>query len=119
MSPEEADLNAPKSDPISLKQLSKYDGVQDKKIYLAIKGDVFDVTSNTKSYGPGGGYHPLVGKDSSRSLGLMSLSPDTTNAPNCWDYSGLTEKQLKTVNDWHTFFTKRYNIVGKVSDLPK
>jgi hypothetical protein len=29
-----------------------------------------------------------------------------------WD--DLDETALKTLNDWYTFFSKRYNIVGKM-----
>ena len=31
------------------------------------------------------------------------------------DYSTLGEKETATLEQWYTFFEKRYNIVGKVS----
>lgn len=96
---------------------------------MAIKGDVFDVSKNTSSYGPGAGYSVFTGKDSSKvkyveethkiaegllflfkALGKSSLKPEECIA----DYSDLTEKELETLEQWHAFFSKRYNIVGKV-----
>ncbi|KAI8978966.1 cytochrome b5-like heme/steroid binding domain-containing protein [Pilobolus umbonatus] len=101
----------PKTTPISVSELSKYNGSDPSlPIYVAIKGDVFDVSKNTSSYGPGAGYNVFTGKDSSKALGMSSLKPEDCIA----DYSGLTEKELETLEQWHAFFSKRYNIVGKV-----
>jgi len=30
------------------------------------------------------------------------------------DFSTLSETETKTLNDWHTFFSKRYNIIGRL-----
>lgn len=30
------------------------------------------------------------------------------------DWSTLTEDQVKVLNDWDIYFSKRYNVVGKV-----
>ena len=49
-------LDPPKDDPISLSTLLKCNGVDTDKVYVAIKGKVFDVTGN-KAYLPGGSYH--------------------------------------------------------------
>ena len=97
------------------------------------------------TYGPGGSYALFAGKDGSRALGLSSLKPEDA-VP---DWSTLEEKDRKTLDDWHAFFTwvflspallvpsgwlvidvrfatafsdryrKRYNIVGRVVDLPE
>jgi len=75
---------------------------------------VFDVSRKRDTYGPGGSYAIFAGKDGSRGLGLSSLKPEDA-VP---DYSTLEEKDRKVLDDWHAFFTKRYNIVGRVSDLP-
>ncbi|KAI8970117.1 cytochrome b5-like heme/steroid binding domain-containing protein [Mycotypha africana] len=101
----------PKATPITVSELAKHDGSDPSlPIYVAIKGDVFDVSKNTASYGPGAGYNVFAGKDSSKALGMSSLKPEDCVG----DYSGLTEKQMETLNQWHEFFSKRYNIVGKV-----
>ncbi|KAH3665924.1 hypothetical protein OGAPHI_004113 [Ogataea philodendri] len=103
------DLAPPSDTPISMAELAKCDG---------IKGTVFDVSHNHNAYGVGKGYHVFVGRDASRALGKSSLKPEDTALDVSWDYSTLTEKQLKVLDDWYTFFSNRYNIVGRVSDLP-
>ncbi|KAJ3716468.1 cytochrome b5-like heme/steroid binding domain-containing protein [Lentinula raphanica] len=115
MQPERTDLLPPKDDPFTLEDLRNYDGsVAGKPIYVSIKGTVFDVSHKNDVYGPGKSYNIFAGKDGSKGLGMSSLKAEHA-VP---DYSGLDEKDMKTLNDWHAFFTKRYNIVGRVSDLP-
>ena len=99
-------------------------------------GTVFDVSRKRETYGPGGSYALFAGKDASRALGLSSLKPEDAVA----DWSTLEDKDRKTLDDWHAFFTcvfrfppplslsnvnkpfsvarKRYAIVGRVVDLP-
>jgi membrane-associated progesterone receptor component len=67
----------------------------------------------------------FAGKDGSRGLGMSSLKPEDAVA----DYSTLDEKEmgvldvrsqpLNTVTrlilqHWHSYYSKRYNVVGKV-----
>lgn len=104
-------LDPPKDTPISVEELAKADGVHSNKLYVAIKGTVFDVTRNTASYGPGKGYHIFAGKDASRALAKSSLKQEDALP----DYEDLSEKQKKVLDDWFYFFRLRYNIVGKVS----
>ena len=52
----------------------------------------------------------FAGKEPNRALGLSSLKPEDCIP----DYSGLTDKEKQVLDDWHTFFTKRYNIVGRL-----
>jgi hypothetical protein len=54
----------------------------------------------------------FAGKDPSRALALSSLKPDDCVAE--WD--DLDDKYKTVLDEWYTFFSKRYNIVGKVSD---
>ncbi|KAJ3931259.1 MAG: cytochrome b5-like heme/steroid binding domain-containing protein [Lentinula lateritia] len=115
MQPARADLLPPKDDPFTLEELKKYDGtVEGMPIYVSIKGDVFEVTHRSDVYGAGKSYNIFAGTDGSKGLGMSSLKAEHA-VP---DYSGLDEKDMKTLNDWHAFFLKRYNIVGRVSDLP-
>ncbi|KAF9985188.1 hypothetical protein BGZ65_011495 [Modicella reniformis] len=94
-------------------ELTQYDGAEeDKPIYVAIKGTVFDVTTKKAMYGPSGAYHCFAGKDASKALGKSSLKVEDCVA----DYSDLDEKERKTLDDWHSFFEKRYPIVGKTTD---
>ncbi|KAL1915573.1 uncharacterized protein VTP21DRAFT_6697 [Calcarisporiella thermophila] len=101
-------LAPPKDTPFTLEELAKYDGSDPSlPVYVAVKRTVFDVTNNPAYRG---GYKVFCGKDASKALGMSSLEPEDC-VP---DYSGLDESQLKVLDNWHDFFKKRYNIVGKV-----
>lgn len=101
-------LDPPKSDPISPQELAKADGLHSSKVYVAIKGTVFDVTRNAVTYGPGRGYHLFAGKDASRALAKSSLKAEDAIA----EYEDLGEREKQVLNDWYKFFSLRYNIVG-------
>ncbi|KAK3945926.1 cytochrome b5 [Diplogelasinospora grovesii] len=102
-------LDPPKDDPISVEELSKMNGKEGAKCYVAIKGKVYDV-SGSKAYQPGGSYHVFAGKDASRALGLMSTK-ESDAVP---EWKDLDDKEKKILDDWVTYFSKRYNIVGRV-----
>ena len=54
------------------KELSRYDGSNPAlPIYLALDGNVYDVTQGRKFYEAGGAYHSLAGRDSSAMLHLV------------------------------------------------
>lgn len=77
---------------------------------MAIKGKVFDVTGN-KAYLPGGPYQIFAGHDASRALALTSTKAENV----CPEWEDLDEGAKKCLDDWMTFFSKRYNVVGFVS----
>lgn len=52
----------------------------------------------------------FAGKDASRALAKSSLKPEDC-VP---EWQDLEEKDKKVLDDWMTFFSKRYNIVGVV-----
>ncbi|KAK0643115.1 cytochrome b5-like heme/steroid binding domain-containing protein [Cercophora newfieldiana] len=104
-------LAPPKDDLISLEELARATGIDGGKCYVAIKGIVYDVTGN-KAYQPGGSYHVFAGKDASGALAKTS----TTEADVTSEWKDLSDKEKSTLNDWVTFFSKRYNVVGKVKD---
>ncbi|KAJ8494580.1 hypothetical protein ONZ45_g9723 [Pleurotus djamor] len=115
MQPPKTDLAPPKDDPITLEELKQFDGSDESKpIYVAIKGTVFDVSHKKDVYGSGKSYNLFAGKDASKALGMSSLKPEDAIS----DYSGLSDGDMNTLNEWHSFFSKRYNVVGKVIDLP-
>lgn len=95
-------------------QLAMYNGLDQRPIYIAIKGYVYDVTSNAKSYGPGKSYNKLVGKDSTRLLGLNKLVDKEEKQS--WDVSDFSEKQHGSVGKWVEFFERRYRIVGVIGE---
>ncbi|ESZ90574.1 progesterone binding protein [Sclerotinia borealis F-4128] len=102
-------LNPPKYDPISVEELEKCNGADSDKCYVAIKGKVYDVTGNT-AYLPGGSYHVFAGHDASRALAKTSTSAADVSS----NWFDLDDKEKGVLNDWNTFFSKRYNIVGLV-----
>ncbi|KAH9900142.1 cytochrome b5 [Xylariomycetidae sp. FL2044] len=102
-------LEPPKDDPISLEALSQANGTEGQKAYVAIKGKVYDVTGNP-AYQEGGSYHVFVGKDASRALAKTSTKPEDVKP----EWQDLDDKEKKTLDDWNTFFSKRYNVVGIV-----
>ncbi|CAI0641376.1 putative steroid-binding protein 3 [Colletotrichum fructicola] len=105
------ELAPPKDDPITLEELAKADGSDPNgKTYVAIKGVVYDVTGN-KAYQAGGSYNVFAGKDASRALGKTSTKAEDVSA----DWSDLSDKEKGVLNDWITFFSKRYNVVGRVA----
>lgn len=53
----------------------------------------------------------FAGKDSSRALAKSSLKPEDC-VP---QWSDLGDKEKGVLEDWFKFFSKRYNIVGKVA----
>ncbi|CAH0053201.1 unnamed protein product [Clonostachys solani] len=118
-------LDPPKDDPISLEELAKANGKVDPPSLLFIallkclvgrhsnmvptQGKVYDVTGKT-AYEPGNSYHVFAGKDASRALGKSSVKPEDVSA----DWQDLSDSEKKVLDDWVTFFSKRYNIVGRV-----
>lgn len=92
-------------------QLKQFDGTnKDQPVYVAIKGTVFDVTSNREQYSPGQGYSVFAGKDASRALAKSSLRIEDCIA----DITGLNEEETQTLDKWVSFFTKKYPVVGKI-----
>ncbi|KAK2034634.1 cytochrome b5-like Heme/Steroid binding domain-containing protein [Colletotrichum caudatum] len=105
------ELAPPKDDPITLEELAKADGSDPNgKTYVAIKGIVYDVTGN-KAYQPGGSYNVFAGKDASRALGMTSTKAEDVSP----EWQDLPDKEKGVLNDWITFFSKRYNVVGRVA----
>jgi predicted heme/steroid binding protein len=125
-------------------ELLAYDGSDPTKpIYLAINGTIYDVSSNPRTYGPGGSYQYFAGCDASRAyvtgcfaedrtpdmrgVEEMYLPLDDPSIDRHWSKAELVElkkkereEALKKVHDglehWVKFFanSKKYNFVGYV-----
>ncbi|KZV65507.1 cytochrome b5 [Peniophora sp. CONT] len=96
--------------------LAKFDGSEELlPLYLAIDGDVYDVSSNRRVYGPGGSYHNMAGVDAARAFATGCFAQHRTH-----DLRGLSENELKSVQHWKDFFSnhKDYTHVGRVSHRP-
>lgn len=97
-------------------QLAKFDGTDPlKPVYLAIDGDVYDVTEGRRIYGPGGSYHTFAGRDAARAYTTGCFQTHLTH-----DIRGLNEKELKSLKHWKDFFAKheKYHHVGWVKHEP-
>ncbi|KAF7354947.1 Sterol metabolism-related protein [Mycena sanguinolenta] len=118
--------------------LAEFNGeVPGRPTYLAIDGDVYDV-SKGKAYQPGGSYHfmsvssslPAVdsadhrwcffcyfraGRDAARAFGTGCFQTHRTH-----DLRGLSDKEYEGVQHWKKFFAdhKDYYKVGRVSHPP-
>lgn len=113
--------------------------------YVAIKGTIFDVTGNKAyapgaSYSGQSHCHVpprsfmvkhdslsaicghardtansvdlvFAGKDASRALAQSSLKKEECRP----EWEDLSDEHKKVLNDWFTFFSKRYNVKGKVA----
>jgi len=92
-------------------ELSLYNGTDpDKPVYLAIFGEVFDVTKGKQYYGKGGGYSFFSGRDGTRAF----ITGNFTPAGLIEDYEGLTLANLIALEDWNKFYHKDYSFVGRL-----
>lgn len=96
--------------------LAKYDGSDpNMPVYLAIDGDVYDVSANRRTYGPGGGYHLMAGVDAARSFATGCFKAHRTH-----DFRGLDDAEMASIQKWKNFFknSDKYSYVGKVIHPP-
>ncbi|XP_022971619.1 membrane steroid-binding protein 2-like [Cucurbita maxima] len=92
-------------------QLRAYDGSDpNKPLLMAIKGQIYDVSSGRTFYGPGSPYSMFVGKDASRALALLSFKPEDING----NLEGLNEEELVILQDWEYKFMEKYVKVGEL-----
>ncbi|KKA28813.1 hypothetical protein TD95_002833 [Thielaviopsis punctulata] len=97
--------------------LLPYTGVDGTPIYLAVKGQVFDVTHRPQFYGPGSSYANFAGRDASRGLATNSFDEDvlTQDLDGPLDpLEGLTDEQIEALNGWEESFRGKYTVVGKL-----
>jgi predicted heme/steroid binding protein len=93
------------------------------KVYVALKGKVFDVSSNDV-YKEGGGYHAFAGRDASVALAKMNFGEELMDPAKThfiyyvclfthWSKKGeLNGDQMKILDDWVVFYEKRYKIIA-------
>ncbi|XP_033735142.1 neuferricin homolog [Pecten maximus] len=96
-------------------EIRGYDGRDSKKpLLMAVRGVVFDVSDGKDFYGPGAGYHALVGRDASRAIALWSLEEKDM----VHDLSGLSDDSLKGLDDVFVgTYKKKYPVVGYMDYL--
>ncbi|KAL6933350.1 related to Damage response protein 1 [Hanseniaspora guilliermondii] len=98
------------------KELSNYDGHMDPKIYIAVKGSVFDCTLGRQFYGPSGPYSNFAGRDASRGLAMNSFDDNMIRDidQDIDDLSDLSVQQMEALDSWFEHFNRKYTYVGKL-----
>ncbi|XP_060704310.1 neuferricin [Hemiscyllium ocellatum] len=92
-------------------ELSRYTGERGSPgLYLAILGQVFDVSKGKKHYGPGGSYSCFAGRDAARAF----VSGDFTESGLVEDVSGLSPSEILALHEWLDFYKKEYIFKGKL-----
>ncbi|OBT69438.1 hypothetical protein VE03_01101 [Pseudogymnoascus sp. 23342-1-I1] len=92
-------------------------GTNGAPVYLAVRGQVFDVTSGRQFYGPGGPYANFAGRDASRGLAHGSFDEDmlTSDLDGPLDtLSDLNDEQKEALRGWEERFNEKYLVVGKL-----
>lgn len=102
--------------PISLQ---KYNGKDSSKIFIAVRGKVYDVTQGKSFYGPQGPYANFAGRDASRGLALNSFDPSclTPVTEPLDDLLGLSKEELASLDSWEELFENKYPIVGTLRGI--
>ncbi|BGO93998.1 hypothetical protein NBRC10512_003630 [Rhodotorula toruloides] len=108
------------SPPLTLSesQLALHDGSNPSRypLYIAIDGDVYDVSDGgMRNYGPGGAYSAFAGRDAARAFVTGCFKTHLTH-----DLRGLSEGDLEIVENWKSFYAKhaKYRYVGRVVHPP-
>ncbi|XP_007036710.2 PREDICTED: probable steroid-binding protein 3 [Theobroma cacao] len=110
----------PPKEPVQLgdvteKELRAYDGSDPRKpLLIAIKGQIYDVSSSKMFYGRGGPYSMFTGRDASRALAMLSFKPEDLTG----NIEGLSAEELAVLEDWEYKFMDKYPIVGRVVPVP-
>lgn len=94
--------------------LQKYNGKDDDKVYLAVRGKVYDVTMGKQFYGPGGPYENFAGRDASRGLAYNSFDPSVlTPIEKPLDtLEDLSPEEKESLDNWESHFDGKYKLVG-------
>ncbi|CAG8571510.1 4287_t:CDS:2 [Paraglomus brasilianum] len=93
-------------------ELAKYDGSDPNlPIYIALFGEVFDVSNGAAYYGKGSGYNAFAGRDATRAYVTGCFNTHLTH-----DLRGLTKEELKSLRGWLEFYQNHhsYHKVGNV-----
>lgn len=97
--------------------LLPYNGEGGAPVYLAVRGQVFDVSSGRNFYGPGGPYENFAGRDASRGLACGSFDEEmlTKDLDGPLDtLSDLGAEEMDAMRGWEERFSEKYLIVGRL-----
>lgn len=97
--------------------LLPFNGEENRPVFLAVRGRIFDVSPGRNFYGPGGPYSNFAGRDASRGLACGSFDEDmlTKDLDGPLDkLEGLDAEQMEALQGWEERFLEKYNVVGKL-----
>lgn len=96
--------------------LERFNGRDDPRILLAIKGVVYDVTAGRSFYGPGGMYANFAGRDASRGMAKQSFDEEMlTPIDQPLDkLEDLTPEEIENMKGWMDHFANKYIICGRL-----
>ncbi|XP_018568039.1 neuferricin [Anoplophora glabripennis] len=89
-------------------ELKLYNGVDKPQLYLAILGNVFDVSKGIKHYGPNKQYNVFVGQDASRSFVTGKFNKEDISE----DVADFSYEELRSLDHWLNFYKKEYTKIG-------
>ncbi|XP_023732301.1 probable serine/threonine-protein kinase PBL25 [Lactuca sativa] len=113
---EDMDMQIIQHNDMSEEELKAYDGTDPRKpVLLAIKGQIYDVSSARMFYGAGGTYGEWSGKDASRAIAKFSFEEEDLNR----DLTGLGKVELEALDDWDIMFRSKYVKVGSIENPKK
>ncbi|KAL7272615.1 Dihydrodipicolinate synthase [Rhizina undulata] len=98
------------------KTLFPFNGSDDPRVYMAVKGKVFDVTAGKSFYGPGGPYANFAGRDASRGLAKNSFDEDmlTSVDEKIDELTDLNAEEVNALNEWAGHFEGKYMLIGRL-----
>jgi membrane-associated progesterone receptor component len=94
-------------------ELSNYDGIKESKIYISLKGKIYDVTEKKEMYSKGGELEKYAGKDVTYSLAKNILECEDVE----YKIEDFNEKETKAMNGWENYYQGKYKIVGILDTL--
>lgn len=94
--------------------LAKFNGTDDPKIFISVRGTVYNVTQGASFYGPGGPYENFAGRDASRGLGKNSFDLENITPLDqpLDDLKDLTKEEVESLDHWEELFESKYPVVG-------
>lgn len=124
LSPKVDPLKQPLDDPTVVeghftpKTLLKYNGTDNPRIFMAVRGKVYDVSQGASFYGPGGPYENFAGRDASRGLAKNSFDiAMLTDIDKPLDtLTDLTKEELESLDNWEEHFEMKYKVVGTLNE---
>lgn len=103
---------------VRVEELSIANGDDGAPIYIAVKDPysseitVFDMSSASEFYGPGGPYHVFAGRNATHGLAKSSTSPAEVEG----DISALSAHERDTHAQWYAKYSSKYPKAGYLID---